>query len=75
MLRTTLLTVLSFVAFQSQAKIWRVNNNTGVVADFATVQAAHNAAASGDTIHLEGSATSYGQLSCTKKLVIAEGSG
>jgi hypothetical protein len=52
------------------AKIWRVNNNGGVAADFTTLQAAHNGAASGDTIHLEGSPDSYGGLTCSKKLVI-----
>ncbi len=53
-----------------EAKIWRVNNNTGVTADFTTVQAAHNAAADGDTIHLEPSINSYGDLSMSKRLVI-----
>jgi hypothetical protein len=53
-----------------QAKIWRVNNGTGVVADFTTVQAAHNAAAAGDTIHLEPSLNDYGNLTMTKRLTI-----
>lgn len=53
-----------------QAKIWRVNNSTGVVADFTTVQAAHNAAAAGDTIHLEPSLNNYGNLNMTKRLVV-----
>ncbi len=52
------------------AKIWRVNNNTGVAADFADLEAAHDGAAAGDTLHVEGSATSYGALTLTKKLVI-----
>ena len=52
------------------AKIWRVNNNGGVSADFTTLQAAHNGAASGDTLHLEGSPDSYGGLTSSKKLVI-----
>ena len=52
------------------AKIWRVNNNGGVTADFTTLQSAHNGAASGDTLHLEGSPDSYGSLTSTKKLVI-----
>jgi len=54
----------------AQAKIWRVNNNTGVVADFTTVQAAHNAASAGDTIHLEPSINGYGDLTMSKRLVI-----
>ena len=52
------------------AKIWRVNNNSGVVADFTSIQAAHDGASAGDTIHLEPSINSYGELTMTKKLVI-----
>jgi hypothetical protein len=54
----------------SMARIWRVNNNTGVVADFTTIQAAHDGAAAGDTIHLEPSVNSYGVLNMSKRLVI-----
>jgi hypothetical protein len=54
----------------SFAKIWRVNNNSGVTADFTALQAAHDGASSGDTIYLESSPTSYGGLNCTKKLAI-----
>ena len=43
----------------TQAKIWRVNNNAGVVADFNTLDGAMAAYAAGDTIHLEPSATAY----------------
>jgi hypothetical protein len=55
----------------SFAKIWRVNNNVGVTANFTTAQAANDAATvlAGDTIHLEPSTTSYGNLSCTKRLI------
>jgi hypothetical protein len=59
-----------FVAVTAQAKIWRVNNNVGIAADFITIQAAHNAAASGDTIYVEGSNTAYGNLSSSKQLTI-----
>ena len=60
-------TIVSNVAF---AKIWRVNNNIGVNANFTTLQTAHDGAASGDTIFLESSATSYGSLNSSKKLVM-----
>ena len=55
----------------SFARIWRVNNNMGVVANFTTAQAANDAPGvlAGDTIHLEPSATSYGSLNCTKRLI------
>ncbi len=54
----------------SYAKIWRVNNNNGVTADFTTAQAANNDAAvqNGDTIHLEPSLAHYGELDVTKTL-------
>jgi hypothetical protein len=60
----TLVSSLSF------AKIWRVNNNAGVIADFTTAQQANNSASvmNGDTIHLEPSAASYGTLVVTKRL-------
>ncbi|PMD95692.1 hypothetical protein BWI97_13915 [Siphonobacter sp. BAB-5405] len=65
-----LVAVLACTCMSAHAKIWRVNNNNGVAADFTTLQAAHNGAASGDTLHLEGSPTSYGSLTSVKKLVI-----
>ena len=54
----------------SFAKIWRVNNNPGILANFTTAQAANDNASvlDGDTIHLEPSNTSYGNLTCTKRL-------
>jgi hypothetical protein len=54
----------------SFAKIWRVNNNTSVTADFTTAQLANDNVNvfDGDTIHLEPSTTSYGSLSPTKRL-------
>ncbi|WP_439882731.1 hypothetical protein ACSX1A_06080 [Pontibacter sp. MBLB2868] len=67
LLMVVLLVLNTSAAF---AKIWRVNNNNGVTADFTTLQAAHDGATSGDTIHVEGSATEYGGLQSTKKLVI-----
>jgi hypothetical protein len=62
-----LTTILSSACF---AKIWRVNNNIGVNANFTTLQAAHDGANSGDTIYIESSPTSYGSLVSTKKLTI-----
>ena len=47
-------------------------NNLGVTGTgiFATAQAAHDAAASGDIIYLEPSSLSYGELNCAKPLTI-----
>ena len=63
-------TLLFFFVTKSDAKIWRVNNNTGVSADFTTIQAAHDGASSNDTLYLEGSPSSYGSLTCNKLLYI-----
>ena len=58
----------------ADAKIWRVNNNAGVDADFTDFITARNAASPGDTIHLEPSTTSYGDIFMIKRLHIV-GSG
>lgn len=63
------LVILAVSALNADAKIWRVNNNAGVVADFNAVAAAVTAAATGDTIYIEGSATNYGGSGLSKKLV------
>jgi hypothetical protein len=65
-----LIAVVTIVSNAAFAKIWRVNNNPGVNANFTTLQAAHDGAASGDTVYVESSATGYGGLSCTKKIII-----
>jgi hypothetical protein len=53
----------------ANAKIWRVNNMFGVVADFTTVTGAYNASQNGDTIYIEPSTTDYDGVGCYKKLV------
>ncbi|MBD2700501.1 hypothetical protein IC229_07635 [Spirosoma sp. BT702] len=70
-MKTLLLAVYCLLfCCSSYAKIWRVNNNSGINVGLTTLQAAHDAAASGDTIHVEGSPNSYGTLTSTKKLTI-----
>lgn len=59
-----------FTAVNAEAKIWRVNNNVGIAADFTTLQNAHNGASAGDTLYVEGSNTSYGVLNASKQLYI-----
>ena len=61
--------IIFFLSITTNAKIWRVNNMPGVLADFTTAQAAHDGASSGDTIHLEPSPTLYGSVTTSKKLV------
>ena len=65
-----IIAILVLTATTANAKIWRVNNNSGITADFTTAQAANNAAAAGDTLHLEPSGTSYGNLTLSKRLVV-----
>lgn len=68
---TIILLAICFVNIGNvNAKVWRVNNNPGVNADFSTLQTAHDAANAGDTLYIEGSATSYGDLTVLKKLVL-----
>lgn len=66
----TFCALLFIVSQNASAKIWRVNNNLGVNADFTDLPAAVTAAAAGDTIMVEASASSYSGPTLTKKLVI-----
>lgn len=59
----------------ASAKIWPVNNNVGVNADFTSFATAVGSSSvlAGDTLHVESSATSYGQfgsINIFKRLVI-----
>jgi hypothetical protein len=65
------LSLITFLSFSvSQADIIRVNNSTGISADFSDLQAAIDSANSGDTIYVEPSSTNYGNISVTKRLSI-----
>jgi hypothetical protein len=69
---------IGFLAITAQAKIWRVNNNAGVVADATTLTILFDGinsptnpeAANGDTIHVEPSATLYSFTTINKQVVI-----
>lgn len=56
----------------AEAKIWRVDNNGGSPGNFTSAQAAHDAAAvvTNDTLYFNGSGTSYGSLTMTKRLYL-----
>lgn len=68
------LVVLTVLTSLSYAKIWIVDNNGGSkIADFTTIQAAHDGAADGDTIYVIGSTKSYGgseDIMISKKIVL-----
>ncbi len=67
-----LILVICFVSISSitNAKVWRLNNNAGIDADFNNFTTAQNAASNGDTIYVEGSPTSYGNITISKQLII-----
>ena len=69
LITTSTLLLALFFTNNTYAKIWRVNNTPAVVADFTTVQAAHDAASAGDTIHVEASVSGYAGVTATKQLV------
>lgn len=55
----------------AHAKVWRVNNNVAVATNFTTIAAAvaNTFVVNGDTLYVEGSATSYDPITLTKRLV------
>jgi hypothetical protein len=61
-----------FIALSNlaSAHIWRVNNDPTKSADFTVINDAIAAAAPGDTIHIEPSATAYPNFLLNKRLVI-----
>ncbi len=64
------LIILAAILFAANAKSWRVNNTPGIDADFTSLNAARDSASVGDTLYIEGSATSYGSFDLNKKLVL-----
>ena len=60
-MRKSLLVLLLIAAIipQAFAKKWTVDSNPGNNADFATLQAAADGAADGDTLYVRGSSVSY----------------
>lgn len=70
-MKKILLSGFLLVAFSSHAQnILRVNNTPGVNAPYTTLAAAITAAGVNDIILVEGSATSYGTHTITKKVTI-----
>ncbi len=57
------------------AKIWRVNNNAGVARDYDKIADAVTAAGKGDTIHIEGSVTTYNEVVTVSKRLYIFGPG
>lgn len=65
-----LFTILFFIiSIDVNSAVYRVNN-TGADADYTSIQAAHDAASSGDSLYIEASPTQYGNLIISKKIHI-----
>lgn len=65
-------TVLLLGISATQARIWRVNNNLGISADFTNFNTALASASvlNGDTIYLEASANAYTPGMVSKRLIV-----
>lgn len=68
-LHVVLSLVLCLLSISTYATVYRVNN-TGADADFTAPQAAHDAASAGDTLYIEASPNSYGDLTISKEIHI-----
>ena len=63
---------VAVISINASAKIWRINNNPGVMADFSDPQNAINSASvhNDDTLYFEASPTVYNGFTLTKRLVL-----
>ena len=68
----TAICILAVTATAAFGTVWKVDSNQGVVADFTTLQAAHDDGnvKSGDTLYVSGSPVHYGSLTLSKRLNI-----
>ena len=64
------LAILAFAILNVHATMRTVSNNPDIPAQYNNLQAAIDASAAGDTILVMGSATSYGDITIRKKLVL-----
>jgi hypothetical protein len=67
-----ILLIASMIAHPAFSTVWRVNNITGVNCNFTSITAAQSSASvlAGDTLYLEPSAGTYGDITFTKKLTV-----
>lgn len=73
-LRTMLFAVIALTLMTNivNATVWRVNSRAGIDADFSSITDAQNATEvlAGDTLYLEASSGSHGNITLSKSLVI-----
>jgi hypothetical protein len=64
--------LLAVVVLNANATIWRVNNNSSMGANYASINDAVNSASVNnfDTLHIEPSGTNYPAFTLTKRLVL-----
>lgn len=74
MKKTLFLCTMAFMHFTVSAAIITVSNNPNIPGQYSNLQTAIDAAAPDDTLYVQGSVTSYGNVTITKKLNII-GSG
>lgn len=67
--------ILSIFTLTAFATVHTVSNNPATIAQFSTLQAAVNAAASGDTIFVHGSPNIYAAVTITDKRLVVIGPG
>ena len=65
-----LLCIAAGTFFTSKAAVITVSNNPNTPGQYSSLQTAIDAAASGDTLYVHGSGTSYGNVTITKPLTI-----
>jgi len=66
----TLLAILAIVSIHLFATVRTVSNNPDIPAQYDNLQTAIDASAAGDTLLVSGSATTYGDITIRKKLVL-----
>jgi hypothetical protein len=66
----SLLLTVCFGAFLSKATVITVSNNTNSPGQYTNLQTAINVANAGDTLYVHGSATSYGNITVNKRLIL-----
>ncbi len=65
-----LLSIILVLAYNANATKWRLNNNPGINANFSDWNSAYATANDNDTIFVEGSTISYGDITISKPLTI-----
>ncbi len=72
-MKTTLLLLASLFTVAANATVYTVSNEPGHPAQYTDLQAAHDAAASGDTLYVTPSATNYGSLYVSHAITVIGG--